>query len=337
MKTLSIVVPCYNSAAYMRTCIDSLLTGGTDMQILIVDDGSDRDRTGEIADEYARNYPGICRAIHQENRGHGGAINAGLAAAEGMFFKVVDSDDWLEPEALRSILSVLNRMMRRQDCADVVFSNYIYDNRERKHTKTMQYRKYFPQHRMFGWKETRSLGLSTYVLMHALIYRTALLREEIGLHLPEHTYYEDNIYSFVPMARAQRLYYVDVDLYHYMLGRPDQSVSTEMMLRRVRQQYRINRLMIKAAEDMKSLTGRQAGFLTHQMALIFMVTTVLCLQTRHRDQPAKLWKLLQAANPGLYTMVAHSAMGRAARIPGPVGHGIILLGNYVGQKMIGFR
>lgn len=337
MKTLSIAVPCYNSEAYMRTCIDSLLAGGTEVQILIVDDGSDRDRTGEIADEYARKYPEICRAIHQENRGHGGAINAGLAAAEGMFFKVVDSDDWLEPDALKSILTVLKRMIRRQDCADVVFSNYIYDNRERKYSRTMQYRKYFPRHRIFGWEETKPLGLSTYVLMHALIYRTELLRKETGLKLPEHTYYEDNIYSFVPMARAQRLYYMDVNLYHYMLGRPDQSVNTEMMLKRVRQQYKINRLMITAAEDMRGLTGRQAGFLAHQMALIFMVTTVLCLQTGHTDQPVRLWKLLKSANSGLYTKVAHSAMGRAARIPGPMGHGIILLGNYIGQKMIGFQ
>lgn len=66
MKLLSVAIPCYNSAAYMRNCIESLLPGGDEVEILIVDDGSTKDNTAEIADEYERNYPGICRAIHQE-------------------------------------------------------------------------------------------------------------------------------------------------------------------------------------------------------------------------------------------------------------------------------
>lgn len=65
MKILSIAIPCYNSAAYMRRCIDSLLSGGEDVEILIVDDGSTKDNTAEIADEYEKNYPGIVKAIHQ--------------------------------------------------------------------------------------------------------------------------------------------------------------------------------------------------------------------------------------------------------------------------------
>ena len=80
MKLLSIAIPCYNSAAYMENCIRSLLPGGDEVEILIVDDGSQKDNTGEIADRYEREYPGICRAIHQENGGHGAAVNAGLRA-----------------------------------------------------------------------------------------------------------------------------------------------------------------------------------------------------------------------------------------------------------------
>ena len=90
MKLLSIAIPCYNSEAYMRHCIESLLPGGDEVEILIVDDGSTKDRTAEIADEYERKYPGICRAIHQENGGHGEAVNTGLRNAEGIYYKVVD-------------------------------------------------------------------------------------------------------------------------------------------------------------------------------------------------------------------------------------------------------
>ena len=86
MKILSIAVPCYNSEAYMEKCIDSLLVGGEEVEILIVDDGS-KDGTTEIADRYQEKYPTIVKAIHQENKGHGGAVNTGVENATGLYFK----------------------------------------------------------------------------------------------------------------------------------------------------------------------------------------------------------------------------------------------------------
>ena len=68
MKLLSFAIPCYNSESYMEKCIESILIGGEEVEILIVNDGS-KDRTAEIADAYAAKYPTICRAIHQENGG----------------------------------------------------------------------------------------------------------------------------------------------------------------------------------------------------------------------------------------------------------------------------
>ena len=88
----------------MRHCIESILPGGEDVEILIVDDGS-TDNTAAIADEYARKYPTIVRAIHQENGGHGEAVNAGIRNATGLYFKVVDSDDWLDTDALKKVLA----------------------------------------------------------------------------------------------------------------------------------------------------------------------------------------------------------------------------------------
>ena len=111
MKILSIAVPCYNSQEYMRKCVDSLLKGGEDVEILIVDDGS-KDDTLKIARDYEEKYPTIVKAIHQENKGHGGAVNTGLAHATGLYFKVVDSDDWLNEEALKKALEVLKLCVR---------------------------------------------------------------------------------------------------------------------------------------------------------------------------------------------------------------------------------
>ena len=106
MKLLSFAIPCYNSEAYMEKCIESILPGGEDVEILIVNDGS-KDRTAEIADAYAAKYPTICRAIHQENGGHGEAVNAGIRNATGLYFKVVDSDDWVDMDAYKQILDKL--------------------------------------------------------------------------------------------------------------------------------------------------------------------------------------------------------------------------------------
>ena len=104
MKLLSFAVQCYNSEAYMEKCIESLLAGGEEVEILIIDDGS-KDRTAEIADSYAEKYPTIVKAIHKENGGHGSAVNTGIANATGLYFKVVDSDDWVKEEVYRQILA----------------------------------------------------------------------------------------------------------------------------------------------------------------------------------------------------------------------------------------
>ena len=111
MKLLSIAIPCYNSQDYMEKCIESLLVGGEEVEILVVDDGSS-DRTAEIADAYAAKYPTIVKAIHQENGGHGEAVNAGIRNATGLYFKVVDSDDWVNKEAYIRILETLYELLR---------------------------------------------------------------------------------------------------------------------------------------------------------------------------------------------------------------------------------
>ena len=124
MKLLSVVIPCYNSESYMENCIHSLLTGGEKVEIIIVDDGS-KDRTGEIADEFANRYPTIIKTVHQENGGHGEAVNTGIRSATGLYFKVVDSDDWVNQDAYYEILKTLYDLTRGAETVDLLISNFV--------------------------------------------------------------------------------------------------------------------------------------------------------------------------------------------------------------------
>ena len=99
-KLITFAVPCYNSAAYMEHCVDTLLQGGDDIEIILVDDGSTKDETPAICDRYQERYPGIVRAIHQENGGHGEGVNQGIRNAQGVYYKVVDSDDWTKSPSI---------------------------------------------------------------------------------------------------------------------------------------------------------------------------------------------------------------------------------------------
>ena len=126
MKLLTFAIPCYNSAAYMEKCIDSLLPGGEDVEIIIVNDGSTKDNTAEIADAYAAKYPTIVKAVHQENGGHGEAVNAGLRNATGLYFKVVDSDDWVDADAYAKVLAKLKELVAGETTLDMLISNYVY-------------------------------------------------------------------------------------------------------------------------------------------------------------------------------------------------------------------
>ena len=209
MKLLSITVPCYNSQDYMEKCVDSLLAGGDDVEILIVDDGS-ADDTGRIADAYAARFPHIVRAIHQENGGHGEAVNVGLANASGLYFKVVDSDDWVNPEAYQVVMDTLEELTRGPQTLDMLITNFVYEKQGAARKKVMQYRKCFPKDQVFGWDQVRHMHTGKYILMHSAIYRTELLKS-CGLRLPKHTFYVDNLFVFEPLPCVITLYYLDVN------------------------------------------------------------------------------------------------------------------------------
>ena len=205
MKLLSIAIPCYNSAAYMRKCIDSLLPGGEDVEIIIVNDGSS-DHTPDIAEEYRERFPGIIKVVNKENGGHGSAVNTGIEHARGLYFKVVDSDDWVSQSAYIQILDKLKELLQSGKSVDMMISNFVYEKEGEKRKKVMKYHHALPQDEIFTWKDVRHFRVGQYILMHSVIYRTNLLRD-CGLKLPENTFYVDNIFVFHPLPYVKTMFY----------------------------------------------------------------------------------------------------------------------------------
>ena len=338
MKLLSVTIPCYNSQDYMEHCIETLLTGGDDVEILIVDDGS-KDATAEIADRYQKKYPTIIKAIHQENGGHGAAVNTGIANATGLYFKVVDSDDWVNKEAYIKILETLYELLRGPQTVDLLISNFVYEKQGATHKKVMQYRRCLPQDRVFGWEEVKHMPKGEYLLMHSMIYRTKLL-QECGLELPKHTFYVDDLFAFEPLPYVKNLYYLDVNFYRYFIGRDDQSVNEKVMIKRIDQQIRVNKLMVDAYINCGNINKRLKTYMFSYLDIITTISSIMLIRANTEESLQKKKELLEyikTQNKLVYRKLRHSLFGRVMNLPGKGGRKMSVAAYKISQKFYGFN
>lgn len=340
MKLLSIAIPCYNSQDYVANCIESLLPGGEDVEILIINDGS-KDDTARIADEYAAKYPTIVKAIHKENGGHGSAVNTGIEYATGLYFKVVDSDDWVKEDAYHAILSTLRELAGGEQTLDMLISNFVYEKEGEKRKKVMHYRHIMPQDRIFTWDECGHFRPGKYILMHSVIYRTKLLRE-CNLHLPEHTFYVDNLYVFEPLPYVRTMYYLDVNFYRYYIGRADQSVNETVMIGRIDQQIKVNKLMVDyMVEKRKSLVNKKmSGYMLNYLDIITTISSILLIRSgtdEALEKKKELLKYIKQKDHALYRKLRYGLLGNCMNLPGRVGRWISVEGYKISQHFFGFN
>ena len=338
MKLLTVAIPCYNSQDYMEKCIDSLLIGGEDVEIIIVDDGS-KDMTPEIADSYAKKHPEIVRAIHQENGGHGEAVNTGIRNAQGIFFKVVDSDDWVDAEAYQKILATLRELVGNGSQLDMLISNFVYEKEGAKHKKVMKYTSAIPKEKLFTWKDVRHFSKGQYILMHSVIYRTQLLRD-CGLELPKHTFYVDNLFVYVPLPYVKNMYYLDVDFYRYYIGREDQSVNESVMIKRIDQQIKVNKIMVDSYDLWKLQDRKLRKYMFNYLEIITVVSTVMLIRSgteENLEKKRELWNYIKQKDLRLFHHLRTGIMGGTMNLPGKGGRKISIAAYKISQKVVGFN
>ena len=341
MKLITFAVPCYNSAAYMDHCIETLLTGGDDIEIILVDDGSTKDDTPAIADGYAERYPDIVRVIHQPNGGHGEGVNQGLRNATGVFYKVVDSDDWLDEAALQRVLNKLREFVASGTELDLMVCNYVYEHVEDNTSHAVNYKNVFPEGRVFTWDEVGNFRLSQYLLMHSAIYRTEMLRGT-GMVLPKHTFYVDNVFVYQPLPAVKTIYYMNEDLYRYFIGRQDQSVNEQVMVKRVDQQIRVTQIMTEC-QDLREVERRYpklSKYMYRYLAMMYTICSILLIIDGSEEALEKrrnLWKDLKEKDKTLYKAIRSRVLVVASNLPGALGRKLGIFGYHISQKLFKFN
>lgn len=342
-KTITFGIPCYNSSAYMDHCIESILEGtdyAPDVQIVIVDDGSAKDDTPAKADEWERRHPGIIKAVHQENGGHGIAVMKAVANADGVYFKNIDSDDWVDAKAVRALLDQLRSFVDRGERVDLVITNYVYEHVEDNTRNVVDYRHVLPVGKVFNWNQIGHFVMWQYLLMHALTYRVDVLREA-NLQMPPHTFYVDNIYAYVPFPKCRSIYYLDEDVYRYFIGRDDQSVNEKVLTTRIDHYWRVARIMMRAYHVYDDIdSAKLRSYMMNYFTIIMAICSVFSKMSDRpdaMDELERLWMELKEYDPRMYRRARHGVVGLATNLPGKMGKHITLGGYRVAQKVVKFN
>ena len=338
MKLLTVTIPCYNSEAYMENCLREIVPAGEELDVIIVDDGS-TDSTGAIADRWAAEYPSIVRVIHQENGGHGEGLNQGIRHAEGIYFKSVDSDDRLDTDALKELLNRLRKHTDEEDQVDLIVNDYVYDREGERACFSVSFSKVFSPDRVNTWENCRHFSAWKQFMIHSMAYRTQMLRD-MGLVLPKHTFYEDNLYIYRPLPYVKKILYLDKPLYGYFIGRADQSINEEIILRRLDQVTWIATEMITSYtwEEMDRQPKNLRDYMLNSIAAqLFTASSLQYIGGEEGlKKNAEMRKAIRAFDETLYRKLKHTAAGRVALMESAQGHWLTVKFYRLGRRIIKF-
>ena len=207
---------------YLSRNLDSFINSGCldVLELIIVNDGS-KDNTLEIANDYKSKYTETVIVIDKPNGHYGSCVNAALQVATGKYFRIVDADDWVDSNTLRSLMSTLETVE-----TDVVYTQFSNNYEDKGCTELVPYPKYVK------WGEAAYLNdiifETEYLHMHCLTYKTEFLLR-IGYRQTEGICYTDTEYVYKPLICAVDIYCIKDSLYQYYIGRNDQSTAPKVL------------------------------------------------------------------------------------------------------------
>lgn len=260
-KLLSVIVPAYNVERYLDQCLTSLAAcpARADLEVLVIDDGG-TDGSMAIAERHAYEHPDVFRLFRKENGGHGSVINFGVAQARGAYLKVIDGDDWVDPEALAGLMAVL-----RATDADLVLSDYncVEDGTYRVLDHRHAARDVAHYGRTVGFDVARDEEIAK---IHSLTIRTDVMRGN-GIRLSEGCFYEDAQLVLFPIPYCQTVRYDDHCVYQYRLGRAGQSVDIRSLITHADEHEAIIDSLFALGEQEADLDPDRRAYLDRGIAL----------------------------------------------------------------------
>lgn len=316
MKALSIIVPVYNTEKYLRRCLDSVLVEEAlpYFELIAVNDGS-KDHSADILREYQQKYPNNIVFIDKENGGHGSTINAGLKAARGKYFRVLDSDDWFDSGNFVKYLKKLS------ECdEDLVVTPYTQEYTYTGAKYEYDY-KFFEHDHVYHASELAFDETMMYYTMASSSYKVSLLRK-CGLELFEKTFYVDMQYNIYPIPYLNTVRFLDYEVYRYFMGRSNQSMSQANLMRNLPNHEKVLRFLIEyyARFDGKLDRNRQdyMGLMIYFMYYTYI--DLVCMKMKKRREAYKRIKAMERElkndAPALYRRVNSFPYLRASRAIG---------------------
>ena len=263
----------------------------------------------------------------------------GISNATGEFLKVVDSDDRVDAEAFEKLLGIMRKAILEKHPLDLLISNYVYDKQGVKRKKVMRYASVLPMDTFFTWDDIGHFKNTQYILMHSVIYRTSLLRE-CKLQLPKHTFYVDNLFVFLPLPHVRVMYYTDVNFYWYFIGRDDQSVHEDVMINRLEQQLRVNKLMIEGFHSEQVRNPKCRKYMCNYLSIIMTVSSIMSILSKSDEnlkRKEELWRYLKKKEPKVYRKIRFNIFGIWMNFPGKLGRLVSVIGYRVVQKIFNFN
>ncbi len=300
-KILSIVIPTYNVEKYLDRCILSLTMNKSileDIEIIIVNDGS-KDNSLEIARKYEKYFPKTIIVIDKENGGHGSTINRGLKEASGKYFKVLDSDDWVNVDDFPKYVNDLKKLD-----VDLVITDFtkemVYSNESERKSYSLEKNKKYK----FDSLDLDNIG-NEYFEMHSITYKTEALRKA-NLFLDEKTFYVDLEYDVLPINEVNTLIYLDYVIYRYFIGRVDQSVNANGFVRNRMNHEKVLKRLIDFYENTELSDNKKEyvkKIITMTLKTEYIIYTHIKVPKGAKKEIKKFDKYLKKTSPDLYKSV----------------------------------
>ena len=294
-KILSVCVASYNVEKYIAQTLDSCMIPAVldRLEVIIVNDGS-TDGTADIAERYVKTAPGSFVLINQENGGYGSAVNAGMKAATGKYFRLLDGDDWFDPDGLAAFIGILEKADE-----DMIITRFRRVFESDGHSEERDEGENIP----FVTGSFEELPDNAWFTMHAITYRTSLLKNS-GIAITEHCYYTDQEYDLLPLRAVNTIRIAPLTLYCYRIGHSGQSVSVAGLEKHYGEQTLVLKNLYRQFSDVHKMRTKKDCYIYRYFVkrTRFHIRTFLVISRskKHKRELMAMMNYLQKKQPDIY-------------------------------------